>query len=119
MPRNQKRILSVCPISKALDVVGDRWSLLIIRDMFAGKTQYGDFLDSPEGISTNILADRLRILAENGIIEKTRTNSGKQTTRYAMTPKGEELYAVIDAISEWSLSNIEGTRKVVDVPGPQ
>ena len=59
---------SPCPIASTLDVIGDKWSLLVIRDMLHGKRTYGELLDSPEGIPTNILADRLKRLEDVGII---------------------------------------------------
>ena len=61
---------SVCPIASTLDLVGDKWSLLIVRDLLIGKSRYGEFLKSPEGITTNILADRLRRMERTGLIER-------------------------------------------------
>src|SRR6187399_479586 len=63
---------STCPISTALEIVGDRWTLLVIRDlMFAGKRHFREFLQSEEAISSNVLADRLNSLVENGIVTKS------------------------------------------------
>lgn len=107
---------SVCPISAGLEVFGDKWTLLIIRDLFAGKTAYGEFLESPEKISTNILASRLKLLDEMGIVssEQTSERTGKAT--YSLTEKGQQLYPVLDAIANWSLENVEGTQKLIHVP---
>ena len=60
------KMRSPCPIANTLDIIGDKWTLLVIRDLFAGKTTYGEFQDSPEGIPTNILADRLKRLLGHG-----------------------------------------------------
>jgi len=72
---------SVCPITNSLDLLGDKWTLLIVRDLVLGKKQYQEFLFSPEGISTNILADRLKKLQKTGIIVMKAHHS---ITRYAM-----------------------------------
>ncbi len=72
---------SLCPVACALDVVGDRWTLLVIRDLFAGKSRYGDFLASAEKIPTNILADRLKRLEREGII-------GARSLQHPATPDG-------------------------------
>ena len=61
---------SACPITQTLDIIGDRWTLLVIRDLFMGKETYGQLLDSPEGIPTNILADRLKRLERHGIVSR-------------------------------------------------
>ena len=75
MPSHARR--SRCPVACTLDVLGDRWSLLVVRDLVRGKRRYAEFLESPEGIPTNILADRLKRLASSGIIT-SRTTSRDQ-----------------------------------------
>ena len=106
---------SVCPVASALDIFGDKWSLVIIRDFFAGKTAFSEFLASPEKISTNILASRLKILEENGLI--TSSAKSKQTGKalYTLTAKGESLYPVLDAMAEWALANLDGTKKMIAI----
>ncbi len=94
---------SNCPISFALDIFGDRWTLLIIRDlMFKGKVHYGDFLRSEEGIATNILADRLQTLEHAGIVSKTRDLRKRTRFVYALTKKGLDLLPVLIEIVVWS-----------------
>lgn len=101
MTKSTKR--SDCPISSSLDVWGDKWSLLIIRDLvFAKECTYGDFLKSPEGIATNILAARLQALEENGLIEKLKHPDSKAKVLYRLTRKGIELLPVIIEISLWA-----------------
>lgn len=101
METNKKR--SDCPVSQSLDVFGDKWSLLIIRDlMFRNKCTYNDFLKSDEGIATNILASRLKALEENGIIEKSPHPDSKAKILYRLTQKGIDLLPVIMEVYIWS-----------------
>jgi DNA-binding HxlR family transcriptional regulator len=101
MNRSQKR--SDCPISCSLDIWGDKWSLLIIRDlMFAKQCTYGDFLKSPEGIATNILASRLQALEENKIIEKLEHPDSKAKVLYKLTQKGIDLLPIMIEINLWA-----------------
>lgn len=94
---------SNCPTNFALELFGDRWSLLILRDMiFLGKRNYQDFLESEEGISTNILADRLSTLEHSGIIRKERDPSNGRKLIYSPTEKGLDLVPVITEINLWS-----------------
>ncbi len=92
----------MCPISSALDILGDKWTLLIIRDlMFKGKKTYGEFLRSEEKIATNILADRLVILEKNGIVEKRAFPGNKVKNLYRLTPKGIDLMPALLEIILW------------------
>ena len=99
--KNIKR--SDCPISSALDIWGDKWSLLIIRDLMLFKEcTYGSFLKSSERIATNILAAKLQILKENGIIEKLKHPDSKAKVLYRLTPKGVDILPLILEISLWT-----------------
>ena len=101
METDKKR--SDCPLSQSLDVFGDKWSLLIIRDlMFGNKCTYNDFLKSAEGIATNILATRLKGLEENGIIEKSAHPDSKAKILYKLTTKGIDLLPIIMEVYIWS-----------------
>lgn len=94
---------SECPLSYSLDVFGDKWSLLIIRDlMFTNKCTYNDFIKSDEGIATNILAARLKSLEENGIIDKLEHPDSKAKKLYKLTQKGIELLPIIVEIYIWT-----------------
>ena len=100
---------SGCQVACALDIVGDRWTLLIIRDMMSGKKRYGDFLSSSEGITTNILADRLKRLEHEGLIEKVLYSEHPPRWEYYLTDKGQDLKKVIRALVDWGkkhLSNV-------------
>jgi DNA-binding HxlR family transcriptional regulator len=93
---------SLCPINLALEVFGDRWSLLIVRDlMFAGKRHFREFLQSEEGISSNILTERLGKLVEYGVLGKTDDPTHKQKAIYSLTPMGIDLLPVVTQIGIW------------------
>ncbi len=97
---------SNCPVSCSLEVIGDKWSLLIIRDMLLfKKTTYNEFLASNEGISTNILNDRLIKLTEMGLITFSGTEKRK---KYTLTKIGMELKPVMEAIALFGMKHIEG-----------
>ena len=99
----QPKRRSDCPISFALDTVGDKWSLLIVRDIvLRGKASYGDFLKSAEHIATNILANRLVLLESAGIIKKTLNEEDRRKDIYALTTKGIDLLPVLLEMSVWS-----------------
>lgn len=103
-----------CPIACALDVFGDHWTLLIIRDlMFAGRHEYKDMLASEEGISSNILSDRLKKLEENGVIRSSPHPKSARRKLYYLTGKGKDLvYPLID-IARWSEKHLDD---VVNIP---
>lgn len=92
---------SACPIASALDLIGDRWTLLILRDLFLEKSKYGEFLESKEGIPTNILAERLVRLQKLGLIDKTEYQSNPPRFAYALTEKGKDLRQVLGALAMW------------------
>ena len=94
---------SNCPISCSLDVWGDKWTLLIIRDLMeANGRTYGDFLKSPEGIATNILAARLQALEENQLVVKLEHPDSKAKVLYKLTPKGIDLLPILVEINIWA-----------------
>jgi DNA-binding HxlR family transcriptional regulator len=93
---------SDCPISCSLDVFGDKWSLLIIRDiMLRGKVSYSEFLESEEKISTNILANRLSVLETENILRKEVSPSNKSKFLYSLTEKGADLLPIVIEIMDW------------------
>jgi len=106
---NRKKASTVCPISNAVSHLGDRWSLLIIRDMmFMGKQNYTEFLESPEGISTKILAQRLRALEDEAIISKHRDLDNQSKNIYRLTEKGIDLMPIIVEMAIWSTTHVNG-----------
>lgn len=94
---------SDCPISCSLDIWGDKWSLLIVRDLiFFKERTYSDFLKSDEKIATNILAARLQMLEDNGIISKSEHPESKAKVLYKLTPKGIDLLPLMIEINVWA-----------------
>lgn len=104
---------STCPMSSWLELFGDKWTLLIIRDMaFFGKKHFKDFMQSDEKISTNILADRLKKLEEIGIVTKALNKTNKLLNDYVLTPRAFEMAPIFEEIAKWSSANIEDVQKV-------
>ena len=100
---------SPCPVACTLDLIGDKWTLLIIRDLFSGKKRYGQFQSSPENIPTNILANRLNLLLENEIIIKEPYQNNPVRYEYSLTEKGTELIPILGAMVKWGEKHIEGS----------
>lgn len=98
---------STCPLSIILDLVGDKWSLLIIRDIFMGANTYSQFLNSPERIASNILVDRINKLKVHGIIKVVRDKEDGKIKHYYLTEKGIDLYPVLAEMMHWSQKYIE------------
>src|SRR5580658_2162261 len=89
---------SACAVASSLDIVGDKWSLLVVRDLLHGKHTYGELAASPEGIPTNILADRLKRLESAGILTSTPYQQRPVRNAYTLTPKGAALGEVLLAL---------------------
>jgi DNA-binding HxlR family transcriptional regulator len=102
-------IRSACAIANSLDIVGDKWSLLVVRDLLHGKRTYGELASSPERIPTNILADRLKRLEGAGIIVSTPYQQRPVRYAYTLTPKGTALGDVLLAFVRWGKQHIPGT----------
>ena len=100
MPHNVLR--SGCPIATTLEVVGDRWTLVIIRDMVNGKSKFSDFLDSPERITTSVLAVRLTQMERSGLITRKAYQMRPARFQYQLTPKGKALLPVLQKICLWA-----------------
>ena len=107
---------SLCPVACSLDIVGDRWTLLVIRDLFFGRTRFKDFAASPEGIPTNILAERLDRLLARGIIEQIPAADGTKRLAYRLTDKGKALQSVVKAMRDWGLKWEKSSRALLE-PG--
>jgi DNA-binding HxlR family transcriptional regulator len=99
---------SPCPVASALDIVGDKWTLVVLRTIFAGYHRYSDLLKMPEKISTNILADRLVFLEEQGLISRQAYQQKPDRFEYRLTPKGADLLPVLQSLAQWSGKHIEG-----------
>ena len=106
---------SRCPVSGALDLLGDKWTLLLVRDLLVGKGTYTEFQQSPEGIPTNILADRLKRLQAAGIIDREPYQQKPVRYRYRLTDKGRDLSPVINALIDWSERHLDGVLSRAEV----
>src|SRR5436190_2390097 len=100
---------SACPVACSLDLIGDRWTMLVIRDLLHGKSRYSEFLDSAEGIPTNILADRLRRLEQAGLISSATYGSHSRRKAYQLTESGRALAPAIRALRDWGLAHLPNT----------
>ena len=106
-PAEQRR--STCPVACTLDIVGDRWPLLLVRDLLRGKARYSQFLESAEHIPTNILADRLKRLEREGLITSTAYSEHPRRLEYRLTDDGRSLGRAVGALAAWGLEHIPGT----------
>ena len=101
---------SSCPAACALDIAGDRWTLLIVRDLLRGRATYGALAASDEKIPTNILADRLRRMQAAGLIVAKPYQARPRRYAYALTEKGRDLGEVLTALARWGKRYVPGTR---------
>ncbi len=103
MRQENKKRQTGCPLAFGLDTFGDRWSLLVIREiMFRGKKTYSEFMEAEEGFATNILIDRLKHLEAEGIIDKARDPDNRRSYIYTLTQKGRDLAPILLEIMIWS-----------------
>ena len=98
---------SGCPISTALDIVGDKWSLIVIRDLLGGKTTFKEFMNGPEKIASNILSQRLKWLQNHLILNFRYRKDNKKEKCYYLTDKGMGLYPVMSELMLWSAKNVD------------
>jgi len=100
-------------VACALDLFGDRWTLLIVRDLAIGRRRFRDFVCSPEGIPTNILSERLGRLLRGGVVRQIPVVDGGKRMAYELTDKGKALRPILLSIREWGLEWESGTRALV------
>lgn len=108
--KNKFDARSACPLSCSLELIGDRWTMLVLRDLFIGKKRFKEFLESPEGISTNILTDRLARMEQIGLVEATAYSERPKRFEYTLTEKGEGLLPVLQELCRWGNRFLPGTR---------
>lgn len=102
-PTRKEEVRSHCAVNYGVEIFGDRWSLLVLRDIvFEGKKTYGEFLKSEEGIATNVLASRLVFLEEHGILARAPSPDDKRKDDYTLTEKGLDLIPVLFSIVAFS-----------------
>ncbi|MBH1932167.1 winged helix-turn-helix transcriptional regulator [Serratia rubidaea] len=100
MPSRKPMHDEPCPVARCVDLIGDRWSLLIVRDAFDGLRRFGDFQRSL-GMARNILSDRLRKLVDAGVLALQGASDGSAYQEYVLTDKGESLFPVVVALRQW------------------
>lgn len=101
---------TTCSIASVLDLVGDKWSLVVVRDLFRGKSRFQELAESPERIATNILANRLKRLEDLGIVERVRYQERPPRDAYFLTDKGRELEPILVACVKWGRKYLPHTR---------
>ena len=106
---------SPCPLACSLDLFGDKWTLLVVRDMASGKSTFREFTNSPEKIATNILTDRLKRLMDHGLVEKIVAAVPRNRPEYRLTTKGRSLMPVLRAMADWALTHIEATEARIEL----
>ena len=104
---------SNCAIACTLDLVGDKWTLLVVRDLLHGKSTFKELADSPEGIPTNLLADRLKRLQDAGVVTSSKYQDRPPRYSYSLSEKGTALGEVLLAYGRWGRKHIPGTRSLV------
>ena len=103
-----KNRISICACKVSLDIVGDKWSLIIVRDLFRGRNTYSQFLnESNEGIASNVLNDRLKKLTEYQIINFRINPEDKKIKEYYLTDRGIDLYDIIYELQTWTIDNVD------------
>ena len=92
---------SACPLSCALELIGDRWTILVLRDLLVGKKRFSEFLESPEKISTNILSDRLAMMENKGLVKAVAYSERPKRFEYQLTEKGDGLLPALQELCKW------------------
>jgi len=108
---------SPCPVARTLDLLGDKWTLLVIRDLFAGRRRYGELAESMERIPSNLLADRLKRLEDAGVITRSPYQDNPPRYEYALTATGQALRPVLQEIVNWGRRHLPGTMVRAEVTG--
>jgi DNA-binding HxlR family transcriptional regulator len=105
---------SPCPVASFLDLFGDRWTLLVLRDLATGKSRFAEFEASPERIAPSLLADRMRRLEALGLVTREAYSQRPLRHAYRLTPKGESLRPVVVAMGLWAQENLPGRWRMPD-----
>src|SRR5262245_4384789 len=108
-----KRYNQACPVAKTLEVVGDRWTLLAVRDLLPGARRFQDLLGSLPGIAPNILSDRLKLMEEHGLVTRQFYSDHPPRAEYALTDKGRELGTIVGALAAWGSRHLHKQVKLV------
>ncbi len=110
---------SCCPVACTLDLIGDKWTLLVVRDLLFGRSHFREFSASPERIATNILTDRLTRLVDAELVEKFPSPEQPGRDAYRLTKKGKTLGPLVQVIKNWGLEHLEGTSARLKAKDPK
>jgi DNA-binding HxlR family transcriptional regulator len=110
-PHESRSYQQFCGVSRALDVLGERWTLLLVRNLLLGPKRYGDLLEGLPGITTNLLARRLHDLSARGLVTKTKLAAPSGAVAYELTPDGLALEPVIMELGRWGARYMDAPRK--------
>jgi DNA-binding HxlR family transcriptional regulator len=108
-----KRYNQACPVAKSLEVVGDRWTLLVVRDLRSGPRRFQDFLGTLPGIAPNILSARLKLMEEHGLIVREFYSDRPPRAQYVLSEKGRELGMVVGALAAWGGRHVHKQTRLV------
>jgi DNA-binding HxlR family transcriptional regulator len=108
-----KRYDQACPVARSLEVVGDRWTLLIVRDLLRGTQRFQDLLESLAGIAPNILSDRLKWMEERGLVTRELYQDRPPRAQYTLTERGRELRVVVGALAQWGTQHVDRRASLV------
>src|SRR2546430_7028405 len=111
--RVPKRYGQACPVAKSLELVGDRWTLLLVRDLLRGARRFQDFQRSLPGIPPNILSDRLKLMEEHALVTRRFYSDHPPRAEYALTDKGRELGVVVGALAAWGSRHVHRQARLV------
>jgi DNA-binding HxlR family transcriptional regulator len=108
-----------CPVAKTLEIVGDRWTLLIVRDLLGGTRRFQDLQTGLPGLAPNILSDRLKLMEEHGLVGRRLYSDHPPRAEYALSAKGQELAVVIGALASWGSRHAFTRSRLVDADSGQ
>jgi DNA-binding HxlR family transcriptional regulator len=108
-----------CPVAKTLEIVGDRWTLLIVRDLLGGTRRFQDLQSGLPGLAPNILSDRLKLMEAHGLVTRRLYSDHPPRAEYALSAKGKELAVVIGALAAWGSRHAYLRSRLVDVDSGQ
>ena len=109
-----KRYGQACPVAKSLELVGERWTLLLVRDLLDGPRRYQDLQDSLPGIAPTLLSERLKTMEEHGLVEREFYSDHPPRAQYKLTDRGRELGLVVGALAAWGSRHLEPEAKIVN-----
>jgi DNA-binding HxlR family transcriptional regulator len=105
-----------CPVARTLDIIGDRWTLLILRDLFFDAARFSDFLERSPGLPTKVLSDRLKRLEEQGLVRREIYSEHPLRAEYRLTERGRSLHPVLASLAHWGIEHLLTTRERRRIP---